>query len=395
MNNNNRAPTHNCRNCGQPWDSNHRAKYQAIGQTCRRCNKQNHYAKVCRSNLNRPQSGRSVNEIDNQGLDQPTQSINVISLNPDTLSTYDDSADEYSVNLMETPDDPTTPSKLHIQYGHSKFWVMVDSGSSTSIVTEQMAKDIEARDSNTWWSRTTNPVKLKSCTDTPIKNLGTLYCDIECNGWKAGRADIIVVPNKHRAIVGRDLFKPLGIQLKQHDSPKSTGKNVNSIDIPQTPTIKEEVAIKYKNLTTRVGRSIHHKVKSQFKSNYTPVHQKGRRVPLHLKTQVEEELRNLQNNGHITKLQKCSDEFSISPIVITVKKDKSIKLAMGSKTINKAIHKNKYQMHNIDCLMDNIAQTITQSSDEGEALFSTIDLRYAYSKIPLDDTQQNNAISTS
>ena len=205
----NRTPTHNCRNCGQPWDANHRTKCQAIVQRCRRCNKQNHFAKVCRSNLNRPQSSRSINEIDNQGLDQPSQGKNMITHNPDTQSTYDDSADDYSVNMMETPDDSTTPPKLQIQYGHSKFWVMVDSGSSTSIVTEQMAKDIEARDSNTWWSRTTNPVKLKSYTDTPIKNLGTVYCDIECNGWKAGRADIIVVPNKHRAIIGRDLLKPL------------------------------------------------------------------------------------------------------------------------------------------------------------------------------------------
>ena len=273
----------------------------------------------------------------------------MISLNPDAHSIYDDSADEYSVNMMETPDDHTTLSKLHIQYGHIKFWVMVDSGSSTSIVTEQLVKVIEARDRNTCWSRTTNPVKLKSYTDTPIKNLGTLYCDLECNSWK------IVIPNQHRAIVGRYLFKPLGIQLKQHDSPKSTGKNVNSIDIPQIPSIKEEVAIKYNNLTTRIGLSIHHKVKSQFKSNYTSVHQRGRRVPLHLETKVEEELKNLQNNGHITKLEKCSDYFFTSPIVITVKKDKSIKLAMDSKPINKAIHKNKYQKHSIDCLMDDIA----------------------------------------
>ena len=49
-----------------------------------------------------------------------------------------------------------------------------------------------------------------------------------------------------------------------------------------------------------------------------------------------------------------------------------------------AIYKNKYQMHNIDCLMDSIAQTITQASDEGEVQFSTIDLRYAYSQLPQD-----------
>ena len=35
--------------------------------------------------------------------------------------------------------------------------------------------------------------------------------------------------------------------------------------------------------------------------------------------------------------------------------------------------------------MENIAQTITQLSDEGEVLFSTTDLSYAYSQIPLDE----------
>ena len=65
-------------------------------------------------------------------------------------------------------------------------------------------------------------------------------------------------------------------------------------------------------------------------------------------------------------------------------KDNSIKLAMDSKIINKAIHKKKYQMQNINCLMDNIAQTINQSYDNREVLFSTIDLRYSCSQLPLD-----------
>ena len=162
------------------------------------------------------------------------------------------------------------------------------------------------------------------------------------------------------------------------------GKTIYNISAPSTCPLKQEIVIKYKNLTKRIGRSVNHKVKSKFKSYYTPIHQKGRRIPLHLEKEVEEELNKLQANGHITKLDKCSEEFFISTIVITVKRDKSIKLAMDAKTINKAIHKNKYQMHNIDCLMDSIAQTITQSSDDGEVLFSTIDLRYAYSQLPLD-----------
>ena len=42
-------------------------------------------------------------------------------------------------------------------------------------------------------------------------------------------------------------------------------------------------------------------------------------------------------------------------------------------------------MQNIDCLMDNIAQSISESSHKGEVLFSSIDLRYAYSQLPLDE----------
>ena len=60
-------------------------------------------------------------------------------------------------------------------------------------------------------------------------------------------------------------------------------------------------------------------------------------------------------------------------------------LAMDSKTMDKAIPKNKYQIHNIECLIDSIAQTITQSSHEGEVLISIIDLRYAYNQLHLDE----------
>ena len=167
--NNNRSTPRNCRNCGQVLDLNHKAKCHAMGQPCRRCNTPNHFAKNCRSNLNRPQTQRSINEVDNQRMEQLSDGIELISLQAKIHSTNGDSGDEYSLNMMDTTDEPMTPSMLHIQYGHSKFWLLVDSGSSTSIVTEQMAKDIEARDSNTWWRRTTNPVKLKSCTYTPLR----------------------------------------------------------------------------------------------------------------------------------------------------------------------------------------------------------------------------------
>ena len=103
--NNNKNTPHNCRNCGQTWDINHKAKCQAIGQTCRRCNKPNHFAKVCRSNLNRPPTQRSVNEVDNQSMEQLSDGINMISLQAEIHSTYENSDEDNSVNMMDTTND--------------------------------------------------------------------------------------------------------------------------------------------------------------------------------------------------------------------------------------------------------------------------------------------------
>ena len=105
-------------------------------------------------------------------------------------------------------------------------------------------------------------------------------------------------------------------------------------------------------------------------------------MPIHLQTKVKIELEKLLKEGHIEKLTNCSDQFFISPIVITVKKDQSIKIALDSKILNKAIHKNKYQMPNIDSLIQTISQTLSTAPQE-TAYFATLDLQYAYSHLNL------------
>ena len=80
-------------------------------------------------------------------------------------------------------------------------------------------------------------------------------------------------------------------------------------------------------------------MRNQFNNEIIPVQQKGRRVPVHLQDRVEKELNKLMDQKHIIKLDKCSDGQFISPIVITVKKDQTVKLALDSNKINKFIHK--------------------------------------------------------
>ena len=133
-----------------------------------------------------------------------------------------------------------------------------------------------------------------------------------------------------------------------------------------------------------MGKSKNHIAKSTLKQNISPYQHKGRRVPLHLTEKVDKEIQHLLGTNQIIKLEKCSDQVFISPVVITVKHDQSIKLALDSKLLNDAIDKNKYQMQSIDNLMDSVAKYISDNKNkQGNFLFSKVDLKYAYSQIPL------------
>ena len=178
----------------------------------------------------------------------------------------------------------------------------------------------------------------------------------------------------HRSLLGRDLFPALGLSIQQSNSPRT----VNQVEQEHCP-IKNQIATGFPDFIFRIGKSKLHRVCSKFLKNYTPPHQKGRRVPINLLNKVSDELKKLSDQGHIEKLQECSDKIFISPIVITVKKDKSIKLALDSKVLNKTIHKNNYQMPNKDSIIDSISQHINYSNQGDNVCLSTIDFKYEYS----------------
>ena len=129
------------------------------------------------------------------------------------------------------------------------------------------------------------------------------------------------------------------------------------------------------------GQIKNHIARSTIKQDIHPYQHKGRRVPLDLTDKVDKEIRHFLDTKQIIKLDKCSDKVFVSPIVITVKLDKSIKLALDSKLRNDAIEKNKYQMQSIDDLMDLLAKYISDNKNKpGNFLFSKKDLKQAYSQ---------------
>ena len=103
----------------------------------------------------------------------------------------------------------------------------------------------------------------------------------------------------HRSLLGRDLFPALGLSIQQANNQQT----VNQVDQEYCP-IKKQIATDFPDLISRISKSKSHTVRSKFKRNFTPSHQKGRPVPINLLDKVSEELKKLSEQGHIEKLQE-------------------------------------------------------------------------------------------
>ena len=273
------------------------------------------------------------------------------------------------------------PLNVKVQFGEVKANAMIECGSAVSLITKTIANQIIRTTQFAKWITKKEKRDLKTFSNDPIKVLGHLETTVAYNNWIDREASLTVVEDGHKTIIGRDLFTSLGLAVVQQQQPKN-GKCVNNIN-NSTCNIKKTIASQFLHFVSRIGLSKTHVAKSKFHQKFTAKHEKGWLVPINLQPRVTAELERLQKEGHIEKFSSCSDEHFISPIVITVKKNQSIKLALDSKILKKTLHNNKYQMPNIDMLIDTISQHLTNTQKGQQAYFTTLDLKYAYSQLKL------------
>ena len=118
-----------------------------------------------------------------------------------------------------------------------------------------------------------------------------------------------------------------------------------------------------------------HQVRINFKKGAKITQQKRRRIPINLQKAVVEEVDRLLREGHIEKINEIKDEVFIQPTVITVKKDRSVKIVLDARAFNQAIEKEKYQLPNLEPLLDMVAEKL--ETEKRYAWFSSVDMTYA------------------
>ena len=95
--------------------------------------------------------------------------------------------------------------------------------------------------------------------------------------------------------------------------------------------------------------------------------------------------------GHIKKANNIDENCFVSPAVITVKKDKSVKIALDSRKLNEITIKRKAQMPNMEKLISRISRKIADGPAD-EIWTSKLDLDYAYGQLLLSREARNLCI---
>ena len=199
-------------------------------------------------------------------------------LQPAKLYESDYSSGEHNMlAVTENAVEKVEPLNMPIKIGNISTTLLVDSGSACSILNRSFASQVVQGIPGALWIREKTSRQLRTISNEPIQVEGKIQCQITSNGWTCDSATFTVVADGFKSLIGRELFDQLGLAVTQSTSQK--GNRLNNISSPE---FKEQIAKTFPDQTSRIGRSINHVAKSNFRKDFQPRHQKARRIPIKL-----------------------------------------------------------------------------------------------------------------
>ena len=223
------------------------------------------------------------------------------------------------------------------------FTTMIESGSPITIFTQSDLRKILKRD--VLFAR---PLpKGEEYVDynrRPLNLLGFTTVDVKVGKKEIKKARVVITRDGKKSLIGRDWLTSLNFRVADTNNMSEYNNSMNTINSNKNKIEKIEISPelkrikqKFPKIFSRQGNIVGHTIQKEFKEGAIATQQKGRRVPLQLQKAVDEEINNLIKAGHIERVDKISDEMFIQPVVITVKKDRSVKIAMDARSLNNAI----------------------------------------------------------
>lgn len=336
-----KANSRKCYNCG---GMHYPGKCPAKGKQCLKCNKMNHFAKVCRGNTyqKRPTYDRKSRQNSVQPVNESKES---------SESTDEDYL--YSVNNTKSP-------KVKVTVCKHSFQATIDTGATVNVI-----------DQNTYSNMTgvkLEKTKVKAfaySAETPVKFIGKFVSAIETRKRITAATFYVTETLSGGNLISSTTAQELGL-ITIH---------VNKIST-QSDSKVENMVKKYDTLFNGLGKLKAEPVKLNIDRETAPKAQPQRRIPYHIREKVGEALKELEDSDIIERVPEDQPTPWVSPIVAVPKKDGSVRICIDMRVANEAIKRVRHPI-----------PTVEEISFElnGAKYFSKLDLSQAYHQLELDE----------
>ena len=336
-----------CRNCGGEYPHVDR-QCPAKGKVCHACKKQNHFSSVCRSK-GKPKA-RSVNKVEKTN----------------TCDTSSDSNDDYVFGIHEQENVNSVKSKqpsLNVTVNGLNVRMLVDTGSSINVLDESTYNKFQVKPK---LSKTDTKVfTYGSNTNFPLlgKFIGTLE-----TRHKFTTATIYVTKGASGCLLCYDSAVELQV--------------IPEISVFTSDSSKtEQLCQKYSSIFEGIGKLKDVEIDLHIDPSVQPVQQPHRRIPFHVRKDVEKELKIMMDNDLIEEVDGGATPW-VSPIVVAPKpkSPNEVRICVDMREPNRAIKRTRYIIPTVDDIIVDL---------NGAKVFSKLDLVKGYNQLVLAESSRN------
>jgi len=344
----NQQPSAVCRNCGNEYPHKKgRTSCPAFGKKCHKCSKNNHFAKCCLSQGN-TDFNKKVNQV-TISAGKESEPVN---------SAHSSDSESYVYAVRNSAHCQLPIFKVHVD--GCKMELMADSGSSVCLMDE---KDYKTLKHSAPLMKNNTPIYPYG-TDTPLCTMGSFTAMID-SGKIRSQETFHVIEGQGGSLLSWSASRKLRL--------------IDTVDMVNTITTKSEtfpsVLSEFPNLFTGIGKLKCPPVKLHINKNIRPVAQPHRRVPFHVRKQLEEQLKRDEEFGIIERVNDGATPW-VSPLVIVPKPKYpgKIRVCVDMRAANCAIERERH-------LTPTVSEVISDLN--GAAVFTKLDLNQGYNQLEL------------
>ena len=342
-----------CRNCGQSWPHNGgKSACPAMGRECRNCTKLNHFASCCRSKptttiRRKPQQKRGVHVVD---ADSSSDDAHVYKL---TMC-------DVTVGVNKIDERPHFVVSVN---GH-QVDIIADSGAEINIIDEkhynEMKPQPKLRHDNT------KILPYGSTTSLPVK--GVFNATVKSATQQSDEI-FYVVAGSGGSLLGWKTSKRLNLVCVV----EQLSTNI------QCSTAVDHLVSEYDDLFQGLGKLRNFNVKLHIDDTVKPIAQPHRRIPFHVRKQLEQELKRDEELGVIERIEGATPWVSPLVVVPKPKSEGQIRVCVDMRQANEAIVRERH-----------ITPTITELVNDlnGATLLSKLDLNQGYNQLELEQSSR-------